>query len=87
MNVVPEVVLLGTGQTSVGRVPTSAHLPLPWIMAYDLEPLVTLETKRGLLAQAAEAGWTLIFEHDPVRATGRVVKSRKSYEYQEIGGA
>jgi len=68
-------------------VPTSSHLPLPWIMGYDLEPLVTLETKRGLLAQAADAGWTLIFEHDPVRATGRVVRSRKSYEYQEIDGA
>jgi glyoxylase-like metal-dependent hydrolase (beta-lactamase superfamily II) len=68
-------------------VPTSAHLPLPWIMGYDLEPLVTLETKRWLLAKAADACWTLIFEHDPVRATGRVVKSRKSYEYQEIGGA
>jgi len=29
-------------------VPTSAHLPLPWIMGYDLEPLVTLESKRRL---------------------------------------
>ena len=33
--------------------PTTAHLPLPWIMGYDVEPLVTLETKRRILTQAA----------------------------------
>ncbi len=45
--------------------PTSAHLPLPWIMGYDVEPLVTLETKRALLPRARDEGWLLIFEHDP----------------------
>jgi glyoxylase-like metal-dependent hydrolase (beta-lactamase superfamily II) len=55
-------------------VPTSAHLPAPWIMGYDLEPLVTLETKKALLTQAAQAGWQLLFEHDPVVARGRVGK-------------
>lgn len=53
-------------------VPTAAHLPAPWIMGYDLEPLVTLETKKWLLKRAAEAGWQLFFEHDPVVARGRV---------------
>lgn len=53
-------------------VPTSAHLPLPWIMAYDLEPLVTLETKRQLLERAKREGWLLVFEHDPVVAWGRL---------------
>ncbi len=53
-------------------VPTSAHLPAPWIMGYDLEPLVTLETKKVLLRRAAEAGWWLCFEHDPTVARGRV---------------
>ncbi len=52
-------------------VPTSAHLPLPWIMGYDVEPLRTLETKRTVLAVAAEEGWRLVFEHDPVVAWGR----------------
>src|SRR2546422_801335 len=33
-------------------VPTTAHLPLPWIMGYDLEPLVTLESKRSLYRRA-----------------------------------
>ena len=53
-------------------VPTSAHLPAPWIMGYDLEPLVTLATKKELLPRAAREGWTLVFEHDPVVARGRV---------------
>ncbi|MDT8368945.1 MAG: MBL fold metallo-hydrolase [Longimicrobiales bacterium] len=46
--------------------PTTAHLPLPWIMGYDLEPLVTLESKRSLWERARREGWRLIFEHDPV---------------------
>ena len=44
--------------------PTASHLPLPWIMGYDLEPLVTLETKRSVLQKARDEGWTLIFQHD-----------------------
>jgi glyoxylase-like metal-dependent hydrolase (beta-lactamase superfamily II) len=50
-------------------VPTTAHLPAPWIMGYDLEPLVTLETKKRVLKRAADEDWLLIFEHDP--AVGR----------------
>ncbi|HEX2165779.1 MAG TPA: MBL fold metallo-hydrolase, partial [Longimicrobiales bacterium] len=45
-------------------IPTSAHLPLPWIMGYDVEPLVTLESKRMLLNRAREEQWLLVFEHD-----------------------
>jgi glyoxylase-like metal-dependent hydrolase (beta-lactamase superfamily II) len=52
--------------------PTAAHLPLPWIMGYDLEPLVTLESKRGLWSRAVEEDWLLIFEHDPVVPWGRL---------------
>lgn len=46
-------------------IPTTAHVPLPWIMGYDVEPLVTLETKRRILMLAKAEGWSLIFEHDP----------------------
>lgn len=52
--------------------PTSAHLPLPWIMGYDLEPLVTLESKRLLWRRAREEGWLLVFEHDPEVPWGRL---------------
>ncbi len=60
-------------------VPTAAHLPLPWIMGYDLEPLVTLETKRRLLERAAKERWLVIFEHDATNAWGRVGHDGKSY--------
>jgi len=52
--------------------PTSAHLPLAWIMGYDVEPLVTLESKRALLAEAAREDWLLVFEHDPLIPWGRL---------------
>jgi glyoxylase-like metal-dependent hydrolase (beta-lactamase superfamily II) len=52
--------------------PTSAHLPLPWIMGYDLEPLVTLESKRALWERARGEDWLLVFEHDPVVPWGRL---------------
>jgi glyoxylase-like metal-dependent hydrolase (beta-lactamase superfamily II) len=60
-------------------VPTSAHLPLPWIMGYDVEPLVTLETKRRVLARAVNEGWLVIFEHDAEHAWGRVGHDGKAY--------
>ncbi len=60
-------------------VPTSAHLPLPWIMGYDLEPLVTLESKRRLYARAEREGWLLLFEHDPVVAGGRLGRDGKGF--------
>jgi glyoxylase-like metal-dependent hydrolase (beta-lactamase superfamily II) len=58
-------------------IPTTAHLRLPWIMGYDLEPLRTLETKRMLLAEAAAGRWRLVFEHDPVVPFGRAIMTGK----------
>lgn len=63
-------------------VPTAAHLPLPWIMGYDVEPLVTLETKRVLLARALREEWLLIFEHDARVAWGRVGYDGKAYRLE-----
>jgi glyoxylase-like metal-dependent hydrolase (beta-lactamase superfamily II) len=59
--------------------PTTSHVPLPWIMGYDVEPLVTLETKRRLWAEAADERWTMVFEHDAVNAFGRIVADGKGY--------
>ena len=69
------IVVRSGGQTAcflADVIPTSAHLPLPWIMGYDVEPLVTLESKRTLLKRAREEQWLLVFEHDPVVAWGRL---------------
>ena len=60
-------------------VPTSSHLPLPWIMGYDVEPLVTLETKRAMLGKAAREGWLVIFEHDATVAAGKVKQDGKGF--------
>ncbi len=45
--------------------PFSAHIHLPFIMAYDIEPLQTLEDKKRILPMAVEENWKLMFEHDP----------------------
>jgi glyoxylase-like metal-dependent hydrolase (beta-lactamase superfamily II) len=60
-------------------VPTTAHLPLPWIMGYDLEPMVTLESRRRLYARAEAEGWRLCFEHDPAVAAGRLQREGKGF--------
>jgi len=59
--------------------PTSAHVPLPWIMGYDVEPLVTLESKRRLWSEAIADRWTVMFEHDATHAFGRIVHDGKGY--------
>lgn len=46
-------------------VPMESHLPLPFIMGYDLFPLITLEEKRKYLMEAVEKNYTLFLEHDP----------------------
>lgn len=46
-------------------IPTVGHIPLPYVMGYDLYPLELLEVKRRILREALEGHWLLIFEHDP----------------------
>jgi glyoxylase-like metal-dependent hydrolase (beta-lactamase superfamily II) len=65
--------------------PTTAHVPLPWIMGYDVEPLVTLESKRRLWAEASSEGWTMVFEHDATHAFGRIVRDGKGYTCEPLG--
>ena len=67
--------------------PTTSHVPLPWIMGYDVEPLVTLETKRTLWAEAAAENWTVMFEHDAVNAFGRIVADGRGYSCEVLGPA
>lgn len=55
-------------------IPTVSHLPLPYIMGYDLFPIQTLETKRWVLDRAFEEKWLLLFEHDPLIQAGHVSK-------------
>ena len=69
------IILESQGETAIflaDLCPTAAHLPLPWIMGYDLEPLVTLETKKKVWQQAKEEGWILLFQHDVQTPWGRL---------------
>jgi glyoxylase-like metal-dependent hydrolase (beta-lactamase superfamily II) len=56
--------------------PTSAHVPNPWIMSYDLYPLTTLENKKIWLPRAAEGNWLCVFEHDPGVPFARLVEEK-----------
>ena len=46
--------------------PSVSHIPLPFIMSYDMFPLTTLEEKKSFLQEAVEKDFILYFEHDPV---------------------
>jgi len=62
------VPLIRTGEHTIAfladLVPTASHVPFPYIMGYDLEPLRTLDSKKRILGAAAREGWRLVFEHD-----------------------
>jgi methylmalonyl-CoA epimerase len=53
-------------------VPTTAHLPYPWIMGYDLYPMDTLASKKAFYKEAVEKDILVFFEHDPVVAAGYI---------------
>ena len=78
-----QLVRVTDGESSVlhaaDLVPTTAHVPLLWVMAYDVAPLDTIREKEDLLRRAAQEGWTLVFEHDPETATGRVVVTERGF--------
>jgi hypothetical protein len=46
--------------------PSVAHIPLPYVMGYDMQPLITLEEKDLFLNEAVKNNYTLFFEHDAV---------------------
>ena len=69
---------------TVDLIPMVSHLPLPYVMGYDLEPLVTLETKRAILRDATREGWTLLFEHDPDVLAIRLSGSEQRATFEKV---
>ena len=59
--------------------PMAAHLHLPYIMAYDVEPLTTLEEKKRILARAHKEDWLLYLEHEPTETIGKVKRFEGKY--------
>ncbi|HYJ80595.1 MAG TPA: MBL fold metallo-hydrolase, partial [Longimicrobiaceae bacterium] len=81
------VLVRSEGQTAcflADVMPTMAHLPLPWIMGYDVEPLVTLESKRALLRRAVDERWLLVSTHDPRVPWGYVREEGKGVRLEEV---
>lgn len=58
-------------------VPLASHISLPFIMGYDLQPIVTLEEKKKIFPQAVEENWHLFFEHDPKIAAGTIKQGER----------
>lgn len=70
--------------------PSIGHIPLPYVMAYDTRPLMTMEEKEKFLREAAENGYILFFEHDPVhecctvKLTEKGVRLDRTFPLSEI---
>ena len=79
------VVVERGGQTMViptDLLPTASHLPLPFVMGYDLFPVATVEAKRKLLDAAADGGWRILFYHDARTPLGRVRRDGEGYSLE-----
>ncbi|MCX7876582.1 MAG: MBL fold metallo-hydrolase [Melioribacteraceae bacterium] len=60
-------------------IPYVTQIPIPYIMSYDLQPLITIEEKKNVLNKAVEENWLLIFEHDPYFTASTVSKNDKGF--------
>lgn len=70
--------------------PSVAHIPVPYIMAYDTRPLKTLTEKKSFLAEAQQNDYILFFEHDPINEccnlelTERGIRSKEIFKLDDI---
>lgn len=58
-------------------IPSSTHLGIPWVMAYDTRPLISMSEKQDLLTTAVKENWTLCFEHDAKVECAKLVETEK----------
>ncbi|MBS1746123.1 MAG: MBL fold metallo-hydrolase [Bacteroidetes bacterium] len=70
--------------------PSMAHIPLPYVMAYDMQPLKTLEEKKSFLQEALAGNYILFFEHDAqhecctLHQTERGIRENEIFKLNEI---
>ena len=70
--------------------PSAAHIPLPYVMAYDMFPLTTLNEKKAFLTEASENNYVLFFEHDPkhecctLEMTEKGVRKKEGFKLSEL---
>ncbi|MBD3221970.1 MBL fold metallo-hydrolase [bacterium] len=65
-------------------IPTVAHIHLPWIAGFDLNPLLTLSEKREFLSRAAADDYILVFQHETVHDACRVEFSDGRFRSREV---
>jgi glyoxylase-like metal-dependent hydrolase (beta-lactamase superfamily II) len=66
-------------------IPTLTHLPPPWVMAYDIRPMVSVDEKKRLLDLVVEKKWTVVFEHDPKVPAATVERRDGRYLATAVG--
>ena len=79
--------LSGGGKTAflfADLVPTTAHLPYPWIMGFDLYPMTTLENKKKWIPEVAREGWLALFGHDPAVFAAYLRERDGRYEAEPV---
>lgn len=64
-------------------IPTQAHIPVPYVMGYDVRPLETMNEKIAMLKEAADNSYILFFEHDPNREACTVQFTDKGVRKQD----
>jgi glyoxylase-like metal-dependent hydrolase (beta-lactamase superfamily II) len=70
--------------------PSTGHLPVPYVMAYDMFPLTTLQEKKSFLQEALEQQYILFFEHDPktecctLQQTDRGIRAGELFTVKDI---
>jgi glyoxylase-like metal-dependent hydrolase (beta-lactamase superfamily II) len=64
--------------------PSSGHLPIPYVMSYDMFPLTTLHEKKEFLEEASGADYILFFEHDPVHECCSLQKTEKGIRVKDF---
>lgn len=65
-------------------IPTASHISLPFLMAYDLFPLQTMEHKKRLLSQAVQGNWISFFEHDPKIAMAYLAQEDRRIKIKSV---
>ena len=64
---------------SADLIPTSAHVPVPYVMAYDNFPLTTIEEKKALLPRLYEEKWLVVYEHDGFMQASRIMATERGF--------
>ena len=64
-------------------IPFASQIHVPWIMGFDLNPLLTVTEKKQFLSRAVEDDFVLVFEHDPVFEAATVVFTDGRFQARE----